>query len=146
MESQLGSVLLALLCQEKDLIVLARQPGMRDPIYWKLPGGRISTNETPHEAIIREVFEETGIDLSSQDLMLAREIPQVGPKGPYIQYLFIVSVPYALVRGHDNKMVTQVDTTGDKIESTCFQISKLDTIYDFMPKHKMILESLRQKA
>ena len=31
--------------------------------YWLLPGGHIDDNELPHEAAIREVKEETGLDI-----------------------------------------------------------------------------------
>ena len=32
---------------------------------WNGVGGKIEENETPYEGIIRETFEETGIELSS---------------------------------------------------------------------------------
>ena len=34
-------------------------PKIRD--YWTLPGGAIENGETPEEAVVREVFEETGL-------------------------------------------------------------------------------------
>lgn len=30
--------------------------------YWTLPGGGVESGETPHEAVVREVKEETGLD------------------------------------------------------------------------------------
>lgn len=36
--------------------------------YWGLPKGRVEENETHVECAIRETFEETGIQLSEQDL------------------------------------------------------------------------------
>jgi 8-oxo-dGTP diphosphatase len=30
--------------------------------YWTLPGGAVEANESPQEAVIREVKEETGLD------------------------------------------------------------------------------------
>lgn len=34
-----------------------------DNLLWSLPGGHIDDNETPHQAALREVFEETGIKI-----------------------------------------------------------------------------------
>lgn len=44
-----------------------------EPVGWCLAGGKIEENETPAEAIIREVMEETGIDISHYDIKLMGE-------------------------------------------------------------------------
>lgn len=36
--------------------------------YWSFPGGWIEDNQTPMEAALRELQEETGITLSSEDI------------------------------------------------------------------------------
>lgn len=36
---------------------------------WYLPGGSIERNETPYQAVLREVFEETGVKAKSAKLM-----------------------------------------------------------------------------
>jgi 8-oxo-dGTP pyrophosphatase MutT (NUDIX family) len=37
---------------------------------WKIPGGGIDEGETPEQAMVREVLEETGIDISTLPLEL----------------------------------------------------------------------------
>lgn len=37
--------------------------------YWTLPGGGIHDNETPEQAIVREVKEETGLDVTICQLL-----------------------------------------------------------------------------
>ncbi len=39
------------------------------PYNWTLPGGRVEENESPIEALIREVAEETGCDVDSGELV-----------------------------------------------------------------------------
>jgi len=34
------------------------------PGWWEVPGGGVKSGETPDEAVIREVFEETGLDVT----------------------------------------------------------------------------------
>lgn len=34
------------------------------PGHWEVPGGGVMAGETSHDAIVREIFEETGIDVS----------------------------------------------------------------------------------
>ena len=35
---------------------------------WELPGGKMEENETPEAALVREVAEELGIQVSTEDL------------------------------------------------------------------------------
>ena len=48
--------------QNQVLLVQHRDP-VTNEIYWLLPGGAIESGETPEEAAVREVKEETGIDV-----------------------------------------------------------------------------------
>ncbi len=51
----------ALLRERHILMVHHREPG---DVYWTLPGGHVERGETPEEAVVREMFEETGIRVS----------------------------------------------------------------------------------
>lgn len=48
---------------ERLLMVLrGRGPGVGK---WSIPGGRVEPGETPEQAVVREVMEETGVDRKS---------------------------------------------------------------------------------
>lgn len=48
----------------------------KDNGKWDLPGGGIETDEDPREAMAREVFEETGINLKEENEEI-KNIPQI---------------------------------------------------------------------
>jgi 8-oxo-dGTP pyrophosphatase MutT (NUDIX family) len=41
----------------------------RDVPVWVLPGGGIDPNESPHDAVVREILEETGFTVKAQRLV-----------------------------------------------------------------------------
>ena len=137
-----GSVLVAIV--SGDDIVLGWQPTKKPPIYRKLLGGRIKNNETPEQTVVREVKEESGIDLTGQKLIKLGEFPQNGNNGQYIQYLFAVIVPGELVAKHRAGIVEMIDDSYEKIESTCFKLSQLDKLPDLMDKHKSFIRQLQK--
>ena len=144
MEKQnLGSVLVAIVSGTK--IPLTRQPMKArpgKPLYWKLFGGKIEVGETHNQAAIREVKEEGGIDLNGFELRKLSEHQQVGPSGPYVQYLFAVGVPYYTIKEHDGHLVELFDDEDQKLESTCFELSELEHMVDLMPKHREFIRQL----
>jgi len=55
--------------------VLVGQRTIKDQYFgkWEFPGGKLEGNETPKEALVRELKEELGIDvIESQELMTLR--------------------------------------------------------------------------
>jgi 8-oxo-dGTP pyrophosphatase MutT (NUDIX family) len=51
--------------QKKEILILKR----RDIPIWVLPGGGIEQEETPENAVIREVWEETGLHVEVKQLL-----------------------------------------------------------------------------
>ena len=46
---------------------------------WSLPGGRVEPGETPREALVREIAEETGLSVEVGELV--GEVVRPGPNG-----------------------------------------------------------------
>ncbi len=57
-----------LVCKDKFLM-LQRVEHKSQPNLWQLPGGKIDKNETPLQAIQREVHEETGLYFPQEKFM-----------------------------------------------------------------------------
>ncbi|WP_386689914.1 dihydroneopterin triphosphate diphosphatase [Lonepinella sp. MS14437] len=62
------SVLVVLYAQNTgDVLMLQRQD---DPDFWQSVTGSLAKDETPKQTAIREVLEETGIDIKAENLAL----------------------------------------------------------------------------
>jgi len=52
----------------ENILILHRQNNKSQGNKWGIPGGKVEKNETPLQAAIREVKEETGYDISKQQI------------------------------------------------------------------------------
>lgn len=58
---------------QQELLLAIRPPHVLMPGLWEFPGGKIELNETPGEALIREIREEIGIEISDYSPMMRTE-------------------------------------------------------------------------
>ncbi len=88
-----GGVLIVISNHTRYTVILHR----REPAEWRLPKGKLRPGETPRQAAVREVYEETGIRAAAGQLIGTTEYDYVEPKtgqGVHKQVLFyLMSVP-----------------------------------------------------
>lgn len=60
---------------------------------WSLPGGGIGRVESPAEAAVREVFEETGIRIALDHLHELGSFTNPFPKAPYTVACYTLEIP-----------------------------------------------------
>jgi 8-oxo-dGTP pyrophosphatase MutT (NUDIX family) len=71
-------------------ILLLRQPKGDG---WSLPAGLLNRNEKPIEAAVRELFEETGIRATTDDVTPATPNAVVHTRGTWVDCVFECRVP-----------------------------------------------------
>jgi len=73
-------------CSEKKKVLLIKR---RDIPVWVLPGGGVEAQETPEKAVIREIYEETGLSVQ-----IVRKVAEYLPVNKLTQltHLFECSV------------------------------------------------------
>lgn len=52
-----------ILNEDKKFVIIKRAPHDSFPNLWELPGGAVDLGENPKKAIVREVFEETQLNI-----------------------------------------------------------------------------------
>jgi ADP-ribose pyrophosphatase YjhB (NUDIX family) len=65
----------------EDKIMLVRE--IADQGRWTLPGGWADVNESPREAVEREVFEESGFEVTAKKLLAVYDREKQGHEPPY---------------------------------------------------------------
>jgi 8-oxo-dGTP pyrophosphatase MutT (NUDIX family) len=94
-------------------MLLLRQPSKDG---WGLPAGLLNRNETPIQAAVRELFEETGVRATADDLTPANPNAIVHTRGAWVDCVFECSVP---------SDVTLVVDGGEVLEAAWHRIDSL---------------------
>jgi 8-oxo-dGTP diphosphatase len=62
-------VVAAALVNDKNEVLVAQRPeGKRLAGRWEFPGGKVEADESPEEALVREIREELGIELQPEGI------------------------------------------------------------------------------
>ena len=82
----------AVIDNERLLLIRRKKDPFRN--YWCLPGGKIEIGEHPEKALVRELYEETGIHVKSASLVaILSEIlldENLAPRNQFIIFLYVV--------------------------------------------------------
>lgn len=121
-----------IVCENTDneILLIKRK---NEPIGWALPGGFIDYGESAENAAVRELKEETALNIKSQDLLLIGVFsdPKRDPR------LHTLSVAYAV---SSNGLISAND---DAVEARFFSVEKLpNLVFDH---DKIIDEFLKKK-
>lgn len=74
----------------KKILFLRRNPEKPQGNTWGVPGGKLEKNETPKMAVIREVYEEVGLNINDERLEIIDKIYCKLPDMNFTYHMFRV--------------------------------------------------------
>lgn len=83
--------------QGQVLLVRRSMQDISGPGLWEFPGGKIDFGETPEAALVREVWEETGLRVEAGPLLYTAA-PVVGPGRQLLLLHYLCAAPQGAVR------------------------------------------------
>lgn len=103
-------VVAAALFNEKDQLLLAQRPAGKNLAgFWEFPGGKIEPDESPEDAIIRELSEELNITLSKTDLIPTTFISHTYEQFQLVMPLFVCKKWSGTIKCMENQQIDWVD-------------------------------------
>jgi len=65
-------VVAAVIWDGPRLLLTQRPPGGPLGLQWEMPGGKLESGESPHEALVRELREELGVGATAHETLAVR--------------------------------------------------------------------------
>lgn len=119
---------------KEDSILLVKQKVNKNR-QWSLPGGRLENNETMEQAAIRELKEETGLDVGIKELLYICEKPEEN----LLHITFLLEYKKGIIQlptnEHDENPISDVKYVPiNKLNSLGFSNIFIQLINDGFPK------------
>lgn len=73
-----------------EILLLRRCSHKPEGDTWGVPAGKVDSNETPQQAIVRELLQETGCEVSSGNLSYFRKIFVKYPEYDFVYHIYHV--------------------------------------------------------
>ncbi|MEV5111001.1 NUDIX hydrolase [Bacillus sp. LBA3-1-1.1] len=84
MENVMQVRVTGILIEDEKILIVKQKVANRN---WSLPGGRVENGETLEEAMIREMREETGLEVKIKKLLYVCDKPDASPSLLHITFL-----------------------------------------------------------
>ena len=117
--------------EERKILLVRHRKGNR--LYWVLPGGRLEYGETFHECAIRELKEETGLDVEIEGFVFLSEAIAPDRSRHIVNIYLKGKVVGGIMRLGNEPVLAGVDF---------IPLSDLERVTLFPPIGKIILDSV----
>lgn len=115
---------------ERDGLVLAAQRSatMNLPLKWEFPGGKIDSNESPEECLVRELFEEMGVNIAVGQALST--LTHNYPTFTVTLYPFICTITSGAIRLYEHNAIEWLSP--DKLYSLDWAEADLPVIDNYL--------------
>lgn len=112
-----------------DQMLLSRlAPSIAPDELWTLPGGGIDFGEHPADAVVREVYEETGLEATvGQPLWIGSARRPVDLETPEVKDLHSVRLVYEAAVATDSPPPRVVEVDGSTVDARWFPVAEVVT-------------------
>lgn len=117
--------------QEKEILLVKHRKGNRQ--YWVLPGGRLEYGETFQECAVREMREETGLDVEVDEFVFLSEAIAPDRSRHIVNIYLTAHVVGGVLKVGDEPVLAGVDY---------LPISELDKLTLFPAVGRTVIDSL----
>lgn len=106
---------------EKPIVLIERA---NPPYGWAIPGGFVDVGETTEAAVVRELKEETGLDIVLTGLLGVYSDPKRDPRGHTVGIVYTATAKGEPIAGDDAKNV-QLFSLDDLPSTLAFDHAKI---------------------
>lgn len=103
-------------CIRDGALLLMKQSFVDMPVFWSLPGGKVEENEPIHEALVREVEEETGLIVEvdrllyvSQRILPTKHVVNILMQAKYVSGEVGENIKHTLSEKENVKEISFID-------------------------------------
>ena len=115
-----------------DSVVLIRRNNPPYKGFWALPGGFVEYGETVESAVLREVKEETGVEIDLNDISGIYSDPERDPRGHVITICFTA-------RKREGSLKADTDAS----EVGCFKLDDIFKLNLAFDHNKILKDALK---
>lgn len=128
--TQNGAVKVAVLSPKGEILLIINRN--RPNALWCLPGGTIEDGETIAEAAVREVFDETGIELEFEDVKLCKEEVKGHRYVPHLALAIVDQEVFDQHPKHGDENGATLDIAGFALDEAAEMVDLVETYRPFL--------------
>ncbi len=119
-----------ILCDNNSIILIKRKNSPYEG-FWALPGGFVEYGETVEAAVLREVNEETGLEIDLNEISGVYSDPNRDPRG------HVITICFTAMKTRGN-----LKPNTDAIEVNCFKLGDIFKLNLAFDHKKIIIDAL----